>query len=136
MAISALPFFYVAFIFFMLSIHLKDLLFTAHHGVYEEEKTLGNKFIVNLHLHYVSEHHVITELKQAVNYENVFALVLKRMKQPTPLLETIAMELCNSIMETFEVVHAVFVSVEKTNPPIPSLQGSVIVSYQLARGEE
>ena len=117
----------------MLSIHLKDLVFHAHHGFYEQEKILGNTFIVNLHLHYLPEENVIHHLHQAVNYENVFALVHKRMMQPTPLLETIAMELCNSVMESFDKVHAVFVSIEKTNPPIPSLQGNVVVSYQLSR---
>lgn len=121
---------------YMLSIHLKDLAFNAHHGVYDAEKILGNTFIVNLHVHYMSEEHVIMHLQQAVNYEALFTMVHKRMQKPTPLLETIAMELGNSVMEAFQQVHAVFVSVEKTNPPIPSLQGSVIVSYQVARGEE
>jgi len=120
----------------MLSIHLKDLLFHAHHGYYEEEKLLGNNFIVNLHLHYMAEENVIHHLHQAVNYENVFAIIHKRMLHPTMLLETVAMELCNSVMDTFDKVHAVFVSIEKSNPPIPSLQGSVIVSYQLAREGE
>ena len=120
----------------MLSIHLRDLAFHAHHGFYEQEKILGNTFIVNLHLHYLPEERVIHHLHQAINYETVFSLVNTRMKQPTALLETIAMELCNSVMESFAKVHAVFVSIEKTNPPIASLQGNVIVSYQLAREGE
>ena len=119
----------------MLSIHLKDLVFNAHHGVYEQEKVLGNKFKVNVHLHYMPAENVINHLAQTVNYETVFAIVNNRMQQPSPLLETIVMELCNTIMESFDKVHAVFVSIEKTNPPILSLQGDVVVSYQLAKGE-
>ena len=117
----------------MLSIHLKDLVFNSHHGLYEEEKILGNNFIVNVHVHYLPDASMVTQLDQAVNYETIFAVVHKRMLQPTLLLETIVMDLCNSIMETFEMVHGVFVSVEKTNPPIEALNGSVVVSYQLSR---
>ena len=117
----------------MLSIHLKDLAFRAHHGVYEEESLLGNNFIVNVHVHYLPLEPTVTHLHQVVNYETIFAMVHKRMMNPTPLLETLAMELCNSIMNSFIIVHGVFVAIEKTNPPIPSLNGSVVVSYQLSK---
>lgn len=119
----------------MLSIHLKDLVFSAHHGVYEEERILGNKFVVNVHVHYLPVEEVITQLQEAINYETLFAMVNHRMKQTTPLLETIAMELCNSIIQSFHLVQGVFVSIEKTNPPIEALNGSVVVSYQLSREE-
>jgi dihydroneopterin aldolase len=120
----------------MLTIHLKDLAVHAHHGMYEEEKILGNHFIVNLHVHYEPLAEIVRDLNQTVNYEKLFALVQTRMKQPTSLLETISMELCHSVLEQFHQVHSVFVSVEKLNPPIPSLQGSVVVAYQLSREPE
>jgi dihydroneopterin aldolase len=117
----------------MLTIHLKDLAFHAHHGLYAEEKILGNNFVFNLHVHYEPEAEIVRDLDQTVNYEKLFALVQTRMKQPSPLLETIVMELCHSVLEQFHQVHSVFVSVEKVNPPIPSLQGSVVVAYQLSK---
>jgi dihydroneopterin aldolase len=117
----------------MLTIHLKDLAFHATHGMYAEEKILGNQFIVNLHVHYMPLAEIVRDLNQAVNYEKLFALVITRMKQPSTLLETIAMELCHSVLEQFHQVESVFVSVEKANPPIASLQGSVVVAYQLSR---
>lgn len=117
----------------MLSIHLKDLVFFKHHGVYQEEKILGNHFIVNVHVHYLPPAPVVEKLEDAVNYEKIFDLVNARMMKPTPLLETLAMEICTGILDTFEPVEASFVSIEKTNPPIHSLEGSVVVSYQLSR---
>lgn len=120
----------------MLTIHLKDLEFHAFHGLYEEEKIIGNTFIVNLHVHYMPAVQVITNLQQTVNYENLFSLVKERMDKPTPLLETIATELCHETLQKHREVHAVFVSIEKTNPPIPSFRGSVIVAYQLSREPE
>lgn len=119
----------------MLSIHLKDLRFFAHHGLHPEEKILGNHFIVNLHLQAHPPAEIVTDIKETINYETLFRLVKARMHIPTPLLETIAMELCYAVMETHESVGSVFVSIEKLNPPIPEMQGGVVVSFQLAREE-
>jgi dihydroneopterin aldolase len=117
----------------MLSIHLKNLSFHAYHGLYEEEKILGNTFIVNVHVNYLPPAKLVTEIEQALNYETLFGLVHRRMMQPSPLLETVVTELCHTIMDTFGEVSAVLVSLEKTNPPIKHLSGSVVVSFQLER---
>ncbi len=117
----------------MLSIQLKDLSFHAFHGLYEEEKVLGNAFVVNLHVHYMPKPEVVTQLEETINYEALFALVQRRMTQTTPLLETVVMEMCYAVMEMFKEVQAVFVSLEKKNPPIENFDGGVVVSFQLER---
>jgi dihydroneopterin aldolase len=119
----------------MLSIHLKDLAFYSLHGLYKEEKILGNNFVVNVHVHYLPQSAFITKLEQTVNYEKLFELVHKRMDQPSALMETIAMEVCNSILKLFPEVQATFFSIEKKHPPIEAMHGSVVVSYQLTREE-
>lgn len=117
----------------MLSIHLKDLLFQGFHGLYAEEKLTGNQFLVNLHVHYVPQAGVIKNLGETLNYETLFLLVKKRMQEPAELLETIAMELAEAVLELFKMAEAVFVSIEKIKPPIESMDGSVVVSVQLSR---
>lgn len=117
----------------MLSIHLKNLSFHAYHGLYEEEKILGNTFIVNVHVNYLPPVALVTEIEQALNYEKLFAVVHQRMAIPTPLLETIVTDLCGSILDQFLETTAVFVSLEKTNPPIKHFAGSVVVSFQMER---
>ena len=117
----------------MLSIHRKNLHFHSFHGLYESEKKNGNQFVVNAHVHYLPPQMPVTELAQTLNYEELFALVSARMAQPTPLLETIAMEICFLILEKFKIVNATFVSIEKTKPPIQGFQGDVVVSFQIDR---
>lgn len=117
----------------MLSIHLKDLVFQGFHGLYEAEKLTGNKFIVNLHAHFMPPVAIITQLEQTLNYEAVFAMVKKRMDEPTDLLETLAMEMAHAVLEVFKMVEAVYVSIEKCQPPIAGMNGSAVVSIQLSR---
>ncbi|TAD86037.1 MAG: dihydroneopterin aldolase [Bacteroidetes bacterium] len=120
----------------MLSIHLKNLRFFAYHGLHPEEKVLGNNFLVNLHLHYQPAAELVTDINDTINYEVLFSMVQASMLTPTALLETLTMQLCYDVMERFDEVDQIFVSVEKCNPPIVGYEGGVVVSFQLARQQE
>lgn len=117
----------------MLTISLKNIEFFAYHGVYESEKLLGNRFILNMHVHFLPTVTPIARLEETLNYEVLFKRVSDRMAQPTPLLETIVMELAEEVLASFLQINAVFVSLEKCNPPIAGLVGSVEVAYQAQR---
>jgi dihydroneopterin aldolase len=117
----------------MLTIHLKNLSFHAYHGLYDEEKILGNTFIVNVLVNYLPTAQPVTDIGQVLNYEALFEQVNRRMMQPTELLETIVTELGYTIMESFAKVTFVNISIEKLNPPIKHFNGSVVVSTQLER---
>jgi len=115
-------------------IHLKDLEFSAHHGVYDQERVNGNTFIVNVHIGFESaSQEVIQALEETINYENVFTLVKERMAIPTPLLETICGELVRSILDNFPMAMHAEVAIEKKVPPIPGMKGSVVVVESLQR---
>jgi len=118
----------------MLTIQLKDVLFRSFHGVYKEETILGGDFMVNVVVDFMPQSAVIYQLEETLNYEILFEKVKKRMAIPTPLLETIVMELANEILRDFKGVQRVWVAIEKRNPPIPGLSGSVLVSYTVIAG--
>lgn len=117
----------------MLIISLKDIYIKAYHGVYAEEGILGGDFIVNLEVKYLPSKEVITELEDTLNYEMLFAMVQERMKQPTALLEQIVMELTDDIFEKFPEVDFCRVHIEKRNPPIEGMRGSVCVAFEQSR---
>ena len=119
----------------MLSIHLHNLLFHAYHGLYAEEQLLGNVFEVNITIQHIPIKAQIIALDQTINYTAVYDLVKKRMNTPTPLLETFAQELCQSILENFIQAESVFFSIKKLNPPIPQFQGNVGVSFEMNRNQ-
>ena len=73
----------------MLTVHLSDLRFFAHHGVYDGEPETGGEFEVSLHVRYEEKKIKFTELKNVLNYEEVYHIVRKRMAMPTPLIEEV-----------------------------------------------
>ena len=117
----------------MLTIHLHNLLF--HHGLYAEEKMLGNNFEIDITIQHISIVEKIISLEQTINYTAVYNLVKERMQTPTPLLETLAQEICEAILENFSHAETVSFSIKKLNPPIIQFQGSVGISFELKRNQ-
>lgn len=113
----------------MLAIHLSNLRFFCHHGLYEEEKMVAGEFMVNVDVELKEPGLVVRSLNQSVDYAKVYQIVKQRMAQPTPLLETVAMELANSILSTSILTKKVFISITKVVPPIVNFEGRVTVSY-------
>lgn len=119
----------------MLAIHLQKLKFYAFHGLYEEEKILGNEFEVTLSVKFILKQFPCRTIDQTINYVLLFDLVKERMNKPTPLLETIASEIANQIFEEFQIVEEVIISITKLTAPIISFTGVVGVSLELKRNE-
>jgi 7,8-dihydroneopterin aldolase/epimerase/oxygenase len=117
----------------MITIELQHLRFRAFHGVYEEEKILGNDFEVDVLVHYDAHQEVIRHLGDTINYESIFAIVKKRMEKSTPLLETLVTDMAAQIGNAFFKVQSVQVKVAKLCPPIQGYQGSVAVSCEWHR---
>ncbi len=113
----------------MLTIHLQKLLFHSFHGLYEEEKILGNTFEVNAAIE-VDTKEQITTIHQTVNYLTVYKVIKQRMQLPTPLLETVAQELTVAIHKIDNRIKSVCITINKLTPPIQGFQGMVGVSYK------
>jgi len=119
----------------MIKIHLEQLHFFGHHGLYEEERILGNDFLVDVTIQYLPNQKIIQSINETVDYTAVYKLLAERMKHPTDLLETIATGFCHQIMEKFPSVQIIEFSIKKLHPPIQKFVGNVGVSYQLKRAE-
>ena len=114
----------------MVTISLHHLKFHGFHGCYEEEKITGNEFEVNLDVSFNESGSIIYKLHDSINYVSLFHLVKNRMKNATPLLETIAMELAEEIKNHFPQVMEIDIAVKKINPPIFNFQGSTSVRFR------
>ena len=113
----------------MLSIHLHNLQFFSHHGIYEDEKILGNEFEVNITVKHSPKQLPVKHLSETIDYISVYELVKKRMQQREALLETLAMDITNLIYAEFKNVKEVGITIIKITPPFENFSGKVGVTY-------
>ena len=113
----------------MFTINLHNLIFHAFHGVYDKERILGNTFEVNATVEF-DPGEPVTSLEHTINYTTIYEIIKQRMLLATPLLETLAQELTHKIYDLDNRIKTISVSVEKKNPPITNMEGSVSVHYK------
>jgi len=112
----------------MLTVHLTDLRFFAHHGVYDGESATGSEYEVQLQASYEEKKIKFDNLKNVLSYEELFHIVKKRMLVPTPLLEEVAEAIIRKIRHEYSFVKDVSISIFKLHPPMEGFQGKVGVT--------
>ncbi|MDP4285417.1 MAG: dihydroneopterin aldolase [Bacteroidota bacterium] len=114
----------------MITIHLHNLMFNGFHGIHDEEKLLGNDYIVDASLEFHETADVITHINETINYASVYQFIKKHMSIPTPLLETIVMKIGNELHTEYPFLKSIHISVKKLHPPIEGIQGAAGVTWE------
>jgi dihydroneopterin aldolase len=113
----------------MAIIALEGMQFHAFHGYYEEERLLGNNFVLDVFVTTdISKAAISDELyiehpqkepsSTTINYETIYRLCKVEMAQPTKLLETLVHRILARIYNYFDNVEGVMVRLKKLNPPL------------------
>jgi len=91
----------------------------AYHGVAEQERRAGAWFTVSLRVHYSFDKALQTDcVSDTLSYADLLQVVKSEMAQPSQLVEHVAGRIAHTIIDTFDGVEAVKVSVIKLNPPM------------------
>jgi len=114
-------------------ISLNKLLFVGYHGLYPEEKKLGNNYSVEIDIDFTPKQGVIDQLDQTIDYVHVYAIVKKWMEIPTTLLETLVGKIADDILSSQALANKVFVKITKLHLPISSFEGNVSVKIEKSR---
>lgn len=113
----------------LLTIQLHNLKFNSYHGLHEEEKLAGGAFEVSADIK-MKASEKIDDISQTLDYSKVYDLIKTFMNQPTPLLETLAQRMVDSIHELDNRILEISLTITKCNPPIIGFTGNVGVSFQ------
>lgn len=102
-------------------ISIKGLKIHAHHGVLEQERRVGNTFMVDLVLNVPdtekAEH--TDNLDDTINYAEVIALVQEVMAQPKKLLERVAGAIILRLRAAYpSQLEGGVITISKLAPPI------------------
>ena len=115
-------------------IELLDVKFFSHHGVFDFERRDGNDFIVNVAVEYETDatpQNWEDEIWSTISYAELFELVKKEMDTPRKLLETVALNISDTIKSRFPMASAIECRITKLNPPIPSFNGTAAITVRV-----
>ena len=112
----------------MVSIELQNIRLHAFHGLYEGEKKTGSIYDLSIKISFDEEKSDFEDLKDTINYEDVFAIVKQRMQIPTPLLEKVADGIILRIKLQFPLTREIILSIFKLQAPIENFEGKIGVT--------
>lgn len=96
---------------------LKDVRFYAPIGFYEEEQVLGNEFFVNLEVYFPFENSDSEDLKNTINYEELYHILTEVMRPKRKLLESALEDILDLVLKKYSFLSEVHLSIRKVNPP-------------------
>lgn len=110
-------------------IKLNDLHFRAHHGVYEQEKKVGNEFVVDVMVLIPVNNSISNDiLEDSISYADIYDVVRKEMKNSRNLLEKVALEIKNKLIANHPIIKGGKITITKLSPPLSYITGNASVS--------
>mgnify|MGYP003469223905 FL=1 len=113
------------------TIELEGMEFKAYHGCLEREKVVGNDFVVDFRGEMdMSAAAESDDLRNAVNYAEIYEVIKEEMAKPSDLLENVAGRIVKALEEKFPQFISFSVRVSKKRPPVSGVvQWSRITMY-------
>jgi dihydroneopterin aldolase len=113
-------------------VFIDGIQFYGYHGVAEEERRLGQRFLVDVELNAdLRPAGTLDDLSAAIDYGEVLRVVLQIGEQEQfRLLEALAERVASALLERFPVV-SVRVRAIKPAPPVPGAFG--VVGVEISR---
>ena len=111
-------------------IRFNNMIFYAHHGYYQAERELGQKFQVDMELDFDFNKAIKSDdLKDTVNFETAYQKVHHIFSSyKFTLLETLADRIAIEILENFPI-NSILIRVRKPNVPLNGFMDNVEVEY-------
>ena len=113
---------------------LSGMAFYGYHGYYTEENKLGNHYTVDLKVSTNFET-INDQLEGTLNYEVLYQLTEKVMKEPIKLLETLAYKIAYAVFKEFDAAESVEVCIKKNQPPIGAICDYAAVELNINRDQ-
>ena len=115
-------------------IRIEQMEFYSFHGCFEEERIVGNRFIVDLDMETDMSRACETDhIDDALNYQTAYDLIKEEMKTKSYLLEHIACRILDTLFRNFPQLEKASVEVSKMNPPMGGKIKSVSVEISRSK---
>ncbi|MBN3035080.1 MAG: dihydroneopterin aldolase [Bacteroidales bacterium] len=112
-------------------ISIEGMEFFGHHGCYEEERTIGGRFMVDLVMETdTSLAESTDQLADTVDYHAVYMVVRDEMSKTSLLLEHLARRILDRISASFPGISAATLTLSKLSPPMNGAVSRVSVTLR------
>ena len=114
---------------------LEGLGFYGYHGVFPEERKLGQRFVVDLTCGLdLSPAGDTDELGRTASYAEIYDVVKAAFEEgPFNLIETVAQRIADRVFAAFADIDWIIVRVKKPEAPIAMVRGAASVELHRAR---
>lgn len=103
----------------METIEVTGLELWANHGVLEQERAVGNRFVVDVSIDAdLSRAMESDSVADTINYAAIVDIVKREMARPSALLENVVWRIRRAIISEFPMVIGGSVRLTKLTPPI------------------
>jgi 7,8-dihydroneopterin aldolase/epimerase/oxygenase len=110
-------------------IEIEGMEFYAYHGHYEEERIVGNRFLLDLKIEAdCSAAAQSDNIKDAVNYQVAYKIIREEMLKKSHLLENIAQRILDALHANMKGIKKATIKVRKMNPPMGGQIKSVSIT--------
>ena len=118
-----------------MTIRLNEMVFYGYHGVHDEERKLGQRFVVSATmLTDPSKDRQIAHLEDTVDYTKVYAEIRTILESHQfQLLETCANTIADKLLADFHLIESVTICIQKPSVPIQGILKSVEVELTRSR---
>lgn len=99
-------------------ISLDQMHFYAFHGVLQQEKKVGNIFVVDLSVGVQAYQALIDDsLDKTIDYSLIYECVKSEMDVPSDLLESLVGRIVRILFDKFQLISSLNIKLTKLNPP-------------------
>lgn len=103
----------------MNQVYIKDMRLHAFHGVNEQERVVGNDYVVNVCVDYPLEQACDSDdVNDTLNYATLVDIVKQEMKKPSNLLEHVAGRIASAVFAMHAKAEAVTIDIRKVAAPM------------------
>jgi dihydroneopterin aldolase len=115
-------------------VSLEGIEFHAFHGVFSEEKKLGNRFTVDLHVHTDFQQAMYSDdLNYTVDYFKLYQIAKAHMQVPVKLLEHLGHLMIEDILKAYPDSKEIQVIIKKHNPALGGVVNFSVVEVAYPR---
>jgi dihydroneopterin aldolase len=112
-------------------VSIDDIRIFAFHGLYPEERILGNWYTLEVSVASESQPNFSDDIANTIDYSHIFNICKQVMAQSVDLLETVAENIAKQIQAEIREEVSVLVQISKENPPMGISAGRSTVVYRL-----